>query len=126
MFAYYLQDEPVLMLFSMGYLCHKWPWICSVWRNNILILSSFMSHHQGCSKSNTTGVTIRSYIAYPSGANSGFEWVGVAQSLVLYVVYTIVCHINCGLLCGHRFTASDQSFDCFLLNCSLVYKMVFF
>ena len=72
MFTYYLQDEPVLMLFSMGYLCHKWPWICSVCRHNILVLSSFMSHHQGCSRRNTTGVNIRSYIAHPSEANSGF------------------------------------------------------
>jgi hypothetical protein len=38
------------------YLCHKWQRICSVCRYHYPVLSSFMTYHRVCNKSNTTGV----------------------------------------------------------------------
>ena len=32
----------------MGYLCHKWPRICSTCRKHFPVLSSFMTYHRVC------------------------------------------------------------------------------
>ena len=46
-------------LTATDYLCHKWPRICSVRRNHNPVLSSFVTCHWVCNKSNTTGATRR-------------------------------------------------------------------
>jgi len=51
------------------YLCHKWPRIYSVCRNNNPVLSSFMTYHRVCDKIYTMGTTCGVGIAYPSGAS---------------------------------------------------------
>ena len=40
---------------ATGYLCHKWPRICSVCRNYNPVLSLFKTYHRVCNKRNTTG-----------------------------------------------------------------------
>ena len=50
------------------YLCHKWPRICSVCLYHYPILSSFLTYHRVCNKSNTTGVHSGAGTANPSGA----------------------------------------------------------
>jgi hypothetical protein len=50
------------------YVCHKWPHICSVCRSNKSILSSFMTYHRVCYKSNTTDATCGAGTSYSSGA----------------------------------------------------------
>jgi hypothetical protein len=50
------------------YLFHKWPRIRSVFRNHNPILSSIMTYHRVCNKSNTTGSTSGEGTDYPSGA----------------------------------------------------------
>jgi hypothetical protein len=72
------------------YLCHKWPRVCSVCRNHKSVLSSFMTYHCGCNKSDTTGVTYVIGTDYPSGApwfTPVFNGVSVIQSLVFYAVF---------------------------------------
>ena len=58
-------------------LCHKWPWICSVCRNYNPFLSSLMTFHWVCNKSNMTSATCGAGTVYPSetpGLTSGFSW----------------------------------------------------
>jgi hypothetical protein len=50
------------------YLCHKWQRICSVCRNHHPVLSSFMTFHRFCNRSNTTVVTSGAGTTYFSGA----------------------------------------------------------
>ena len=57
-----------LRLTATEYMCHKWPRICSVCRNRILVLSPLMTFHRIYNKSNTTGATCGARTAYPSGA----------------------------------------------------------
>jgi len=49
------------------YLCQKLPRICSICRNYNSVLSSFMTYHRVCNKSNTTGVKCGGETANPSG-----------------------------------------------------------
>jgi len=69
------------------YPCHKWSWICFVWRNHNPIFSSFIIFHRVRNNSNTTGVKYQAGTAYPSrapaftSALSGFR---VARSLVFW------------------------------------------
>jgi len=58
-------------------MCHKSPQICSVCRHHNPVLSSFITYHRDCTKSNTTGTTCGAGAAYPSGAPDffpGFKW----------------------------------------------------
>jgi hypothetical protein len=52
----------------MKYLCPKRPRICSTCRTHFPVLSSFATYYRVCKKSNTTGATSGTGIAYPSGA----------------------------------------------------------
>ena len=59
------------------YLCHNWPWICSVSRNHNSVLSPFMTYHGVCNYGNTMGATCRAGAAFPSGTpefTPGFHW----------------------------------------------------
>jgi hypothetical protein len=49
-------------------LCHTWPRICSVCRNHNQVISSCMTYHRVCNKSNTTGSTCGAGTVYLSGA----------------------------------------------------------
>ena len=49
-------------------LCHKWPCICSICCNHNPVLSSFMTYHWVCNKSNTTCATCGAGTLYPSRA----------------------------------------------------------
>ena len=75
------------------YMCHKWPQICSVFRNHYLMPSSFMINYRICNKSSRTGAISRAGTAYPSRAHeftSFFGGIRVARSLVFCVV---VCRL---------------------------------
>ena len=75
------------------YLCHKWPQICSACCNHNPILSSFMTYHRVCDKSNMTGATYGAWTAYPSCAPDHeftpqvFSGICVAWSLVFCVMF---------------------------------------
>jgi len=56
----------ITLLSNTEYLHHQSPRICSVCYKHNLVLSSFMTYHRGCNKSNTTGATIGTGTAYPS------------------------------------------------------------
>jgi hypothetical protein len=56
-------------------ICHKRPRTCSICRNHNLELSSFMTYHRVCSKSNMTGAT--------SGADSHS---GATEHLIVWFV----------------------------------------
>jgi hypothetical protein len=74
------------------YLCHKWP--CSICRNHNLFLSSFMTYHWVCNKSNMTSATCGVGTAYPSRApefSLVFSGVRVAWSLVFCVMFIDGC-----------------------------------
>jgi hypothetical protein len=80
-------------------LKRKWPLRCKIYiiivylikiiqfqipvfRNHNLFLSSVMTYHRVCDKSNTTGVTSRAVTAYYLGASeftSGFSGIVVAR-----------------------------------------------
>jgi hypothetical protein len=42
------------LLTVTGYLCHKWPRICSICPTHNPIFSSFMTYHRDCNKCNAT------------------------------------------------------------------------
>ena len=70
------------------YLCHKWPHICSVFRNHNPVISSFTTYHRACNKSNMTGATCGVGTMYPSGPpefNSGFKWSSC------YSIFSFMC-----------------------------------
>jgi hypothetical protein len=50
-------DRRMTWLTVMEYMCHKWPRICSVFRNHKPILSSSMTYHIVWNKSNTKDPT---------------------------------------------------------------------
>ena len=63
---------------------------CSVCRNHNPALSSFMTYHRVCNKSDTTGVTCGAWPVHPSGApefTPVFSWVRVAESVVFCVMF---------------------------------------
>jgi hypothetical protein len=74
----------------MEYLCNKRPRICSVCRNRIPVLSSFMTYHRVCNKINTTGATCGTRTAHPSRAPEftlpDFSGILVVRSLILCVM----------------------------------------
>ena len=79
----------IYILTVTEYLYHKWPqtcWICSVYRHHNLIISSLMTYHRPCNRSNMTGATCRAEIAYSPRVPEftyGFSWVCVSRSSVL-------------------------------------------
>jgi hypothetical protein len=109
------------------YSFHKWQRICSVFVITAPAAFSFMNCHRVCNKSNTTGATNETGIAYTSGAYEfpppRFCWIRVAHIFVLCVVVLYDCLSFCPLSFGHcnvwytclRFTASDYLFGIFKL-----------
>ena len=83
-FGIHLSDQSPLLInqspFSQivtEYLRHKWQLICSICRIHNSALSSFMTYHRVCNKSNTTGSTCGAGTAYTSGApefTTGYQW----------------------------------------------------
>ena len=70
-------------------LCHNWPRICSVCRNQNPVFSSWLTYHRVCNKSNTTSVICGAGTAHSSGAHAftpGFSGIRVARFLVFCVV----------------------------------------
>jgi hypothetical protein len=64
--------------------------ICSVCRNNNVVLSSSMTYHRVCNKSNTKGATYGARNAYPAGTTEFtlvLCGVSFARSLVLCIVF---------------------------------------
>jgi hypothetical protein len=52
-----------ILINRYGYLCHKWSCIYSICRTHNPDLSSFMTYHRDCNKSNTTwGSVVRSLV----------------------------------------------------------------
>ena len=49
----------------MQYLCHKLPQIYSVCRNHNLVISSFMTYHRVCNKSNRTTLAQQKLLIFP-------------------------------------------------------------
>jgi hypothetical protein len=54
---------------SERFLCYFILRSCSVRRNHNPVLSSFMTYHRVCNKSNRTGATRGTGTTYPSGAH---------------------------------------------------------
>ena len=98
-------------------LCHNWPRICSVCRNQNPVFSSWLTYHRVCNKSNTTSVICGAGTAHSSGAHEftpGFSGIRVARSLVFCVVICTSLFVLLSdflfavVLCVPlRFTASD-------------------
>jgi hypothetical protein len=110
------------------YLCHKWPQICSACCNHNPILSSFMTYHRVCDKSNMTGATYGAWTAYPSCAPDHeftpqvFSGICVAWSLVFCVRFCrllFVLFLLAIALSVLWFTASDCPFGIFWTLCCL-------
>jgi hypothetical protein len=95
------------------YLCHKWPWTCFVRCDHYPVISSFMTYHRGCNKSNTTCPSSKEGTAYPSGAPEFpqvFSGVRFARSYVFCVVccrFVLLPLFFWSLCCLLPFTASD-------------------
>ena len=85
------------------YLCHQWWRICSLCSNQNPVLSSFVTDHRVCNKSNTTSVTCGAGTAYTFGApefTPVLIVVRVARSFVFCVLFRIpLCAISSFLLC---------------------------
>ena len=73
-----------------------------VFRNHNLFLSSFMTYHRVCNKSNTTGVTSGAVTAYYLGApefTSGFSGIFVARWLIFFIVFCRLLLSLCNIFC---------------------------
>ena len=92
--------------------CAPLKWICSVCCNHNSVLSSFMTYHWVCNKSNTTSVTcgpVRSTLSSPP------LLVGSCGSILYFlciVLQIIVCpfSFSYSILCPLLYMASDYSF----------------
>ena len=110
-----------LLFFTITeYLCHKWPRICSVCRNDNPLLSSFMTYITGY----VTRVTRHVPLTLPEHLSSPmvFSVVRVAPSFVFYVVFCILLFVSSSffplvivLSARLRFTISDYSLGMFKL-----------
>ena len=72
------------------YLCLNWSWICLVCRNYNPIISSFMTFHRVCKKSNATGATCGGETAYPSAApefTPDFKWCSCCS------IFSFLCNV---------------------------------
>ena len=97
--------------------CAPLKWICSVCCNHNSVLSSFMTYHWVCNKSNTTSVTCGAGTVYLSGAPSVHLrlLVGLCGSILYFlciVLQIIVCpfSFSYSILCPLLYMASDYSF----------------
>ena len=97
----------------------------SVCRNHNPIISSFMTYHRVCNKSNKTGATHWAGTAYPSAHPSSpiFSGVRFAQSLVFCVM---LCRSLFILLSFFVFSLYCMSFDLRLLITLLVSSIYVF
>jgi hypothetical protein len=111
------------VLTDHGYvLCPNWPRVCSVCRNHNPVLSSFMTYHQVCNKSNATDVICGAGTVYPFGVpevTPVFRGVRVARSLVFFLRFCRLLFFLLAIVLSVflRFTSSGYSFDiskCFL------------
>jgi hypothetical protein len=107
------------------YLCNKWPWVCSVCRNNNPVLSPFMTYHRVCNKITRrmphAGQKLLTLPEHPS-IPLFFAWhsgVRVIHVVKLYV-FTF-CVLRCPLWfkgkCNVLFVATPISFvrgSCFI------------
>ena len=76
------------------YLCHRWPWLCSVSGSHYLVLrSSLMSYHRICNKSKTTSATSGTGTAYPSEFTSGILWGSSWYMFSFYVVFGTILFV---------------------------------
>ena len=75
------------------YLCHKWPQICSVSRDHNPVLSSLMTYHWVCYKSNKTGATSGAGTTYPFGASEFVEILLFTCLNGLRVVNVVKLHV---------------------------------
>jgi hypothetical protein len=111
----------ITWLTATEYLNHKWPRVCFIYRNHNPTLSSFMTYHLVCSKSNTMYATSGTGTAYHSGAPDSMP-VRVARSLVYCVVHCISLFVPFPLVIAlsvFPFTASDCPFAIFWSLCYL-------
>jgi len=113
-------------LTARKYLCHKWPWICSVGRNHNPVLSSIMTYHRFCNKINTTDATFGAATADPSGSHE----LSLLCSRVRVARCVVFCVVFCRLLFALLvivlsvlwFTASCCLFSVFNLFLSVVVR----
>ena len=104
------------------YLCHKLPRICSVCRNYYPVLSSFITYHRICNKSNTTGASCGKWTTCLYRAPGLTSWGFVLQSTWVdllgvrvarsFVVFRFVIVLSIFVW----FTASDYSNDIVMLS----------
>jgi hypothetical protein len=72
------------------------------------VLSSFMTYHRVCDKSNTTGATCGAGTAYPSGVHPCFSGVRAVRSLFFYVLLCRSLFVLLAIVLSVlRLTASD-------------------
>ena len=84
--------------------------ICSSCCEHFMVLSSFMTYHQVCNQSNTTGSTSGTGTAYPSGAPQFtpiFSGVCVTRSLDLCVLQIVFCPFSFDRYTVYKISESD-------------------
>ena len=96
-YIYYVKVSQATMtwLTVTDYLYHKWPRICCVCRCHNLILSSFMTYHRLCNKSNMTGAT--------SGAGTSILPEHMTSPLIFCEVRAWRSFVFCAMLCKSLF-----------------------
>jgi hypothetical protein len=106
----------------MEYLCHKWPRIFSVWRNQNPVLSSFITYRRLCNKCNTMDISrVEQELLSLNSAPDFTRGFSGARSLVFCVLFCrslfglLSCFLVAFLLSILPFTESDCCLGIFKL-----------
>jgi hypothetical protein len=82
------------------YLCHKWPRVCFAWRNHSVVLSSFITVHWVCNKSNAMCANRG---AGTAAISTCFWWESCCSIFIFFsfgsILYMIVCSFGHCIVC---------------------------
>jgi hypothetical protein len=103
-------------LTDMGYLCHKWPRICSTCREHFPVLSSFMTYHRFVTRlTRQLPLVDRNCLPFRgTWVHPGFSGVRVTRSLVLCVCFVDRCLSFCTFSFGHCVVCSSSIYGFWL------------
>ena len=93
-------------------VCHKWPWRCSVCSNHRPVISSFVTYHRVCNKSNTMGTT---GYCLPFRSTWVHTWFLVGFMLFDLVAFCVMlCRSVCPFSFGHGIFCSPSIYGFWL------------
>jgi len=109
-------SSPLVFIYRIyieKYLCHKWLWLCSICHNHNAVISSCMTYHRVCKKSNRTGATSWTGTTCVSRAPELIPRFSVEFVLLNLYFFVLRFVDHCLSFCQFSF---DHCFFCHLIN----------